>query len=223
MKSVGVKQLKARLSEYIRLVRTGETVLITDRDEVVAELRPAHRHGAGRAFYRGTAPGPGGGGGTHPPELVEGRLDVEGQGARAATGYSGPVARRGSRRSALTRLPAPCYISTRRRYSGQRSRLERHRRSSDGFGRRGSSCPRVFPSWSRAGRSSACARSVSPGRTDSPMPSATSPPSGPDASCGRLPGASAKWHVQSLMVAGCARWTPSTLPRSSSRDGNSRD
>ena len=47
MKSVGVKQLKARLSEYIRLVRTGETVLITDRDEVVAELRPAHRHGRG--------------------------------------------------------------------------------------------------------------------------------------------------------------------------------
>ena len=45
MKSVGVKQLKARLSEYIRLVRTGETVLITDRDEVVAELRPAYRHG----------------------------------------------------------------------------------------------------------------------------------------------------------------------------------
>ncbi len=45
MKSVGVKQLKARLSEYIRLVRTGETVLITDRDEVVAELRAAHRHG----------------------------------------------------------------------------------------------------------------------------------------------------------------------------------
>lgn len=45
MKSVGVKRLKARLSEYIRLVRTGETVLITDRDEVVAELRPAHRQG----------------------------------------------------------------------------------------------------------------------------------------------------------------------------------
>jgi prevent-host-death family protein len=43
MKSVGVKQLKARLSEYLRLVRTGETVLITDRDEVVAEIRPAHR------------------------------------------------------------------------------------------------------------------------------------------------------------------------------------
>ncbi len=43
MKSVGVKQLKTRLSEYLRLVRSGETVLVTDRDEVVAELRPAHR------------------------------------------------------------------------------------------------------------------------------------------------------------------------------------
>src|SRR5262245_41602220 len=43
MKAVGVKQLKARLSEYIRLVRSGETILVTDRDEVVAELRPARR------------------------------------------------------------------------------------------------------------------------------------------------------------------------------------
>lgn len=43
MKAVGVKQLKARLSEYLRLVRAGETVLVTDRDEVIAELRPARR------------------------------------------------------------------------------------------------------------------------------------------------------------------------------------
>jgi len=43
MKSVGVKQLKTRLSEYLRLVRNGETVLVTDRDEVVAELRPTRR------------------------------------------------------------------------------------------------------------------------------------------------------------------------------------
>src|SRR5438093_13763104 len=42
-KAVGVKQLKARLSEYLRLVRGGETILVTDRDEVVAELRPARR------------------------------------------------------------------------------------------------------------------------------------------------------------------------------------
>jgi antitoxin (DNA-binding transcriptional repressor) of toxin-antitoxin stability system len=43
MKAVGVKQLKARLSEYVRLVKSGETILVTDRDEVVAELRPARR------------------------------------------------------------------------------------------------------------------------------------------------------------------------------------
>ena len=46
MKSVGVKQLKARLSEYLRAVRSGETVLVTDRDEVIAELRPARRQSA---------------------------------------------------------------------------------------------------------------------------------------------------------------------------------
>jgi antitoxin (DNA-binding transcriptional repressor) of toxin-antitoxin stability system len=40
MKLVGVKQLKSRLSEYLRLVRSGETILVTDRDELVAELRP---------------------------------------------------------------------------------------------------------------------------------------------------------------------------------------
>lgn len=47
MKAVGVKQLKARLSEYLRLVKAGETVFITDRDEVVAELRPARRQPPG--------------------------------------------------------------------------------------------------------------------------------------------------------------------------------
>lgn len=46
MRSVGVKQLKTRLSEYLRIVRSGETVLVTDRDEVVAELRPARRQSA---------------------------------------------------------------------------------------------------------------------------------------------------------------------------------
>jgi len=43
MKVVGIKQLKARLSEYIRLAKTGETVLVAERDQVVAELRPARR------------------------------------------------------------------------------------------------------------------------------------------------------------------------------------
>ena len=43
MKAVGIKQLKARLSEYVRLVKGGETILVTYRDEVVAELCPARR------------------------------------------------------------------------------------------------------------------------------------------------------------------------------------
>jgi antitoxin (DNA-binding transcriptional repressor) of toxin-antitoxin stability system len=43
MKVVGIKQLKARLSQYVRLAKAGETVLVTERDEVVAELRPARR------------------------------------------------------------------------------------------------------------------------------------------------------------------------------------
>ena len=40
MRAVGIKSLKNKLSEYIRLVRAGETVLVTDRDHVVAELVP---------------------------------------------------------------------------------------------------------------------------------------------------------------------------------------
>lgn len=43
MKAVGVKQLKARLSEYLRLIKAGETILVTERDDVIAELRPARR------------------------------------------------------------------------------------------------------------------------------------------------------------------------------------
>lgn len=42
MRSVGIKALKAlkaHLSKYIDLVRKGEVVLVTHRDEVVAELR----------------------------------------------------------------------------------------------------------------------------------------------------------------------------------------
>ncbi len=50
MKAVGVKQLKARLSEYLRQVRAGETILITDRAEVVAELRPAARRAPRQAL-----------------------------------------------------------------------------------------------------------------------------------------------------------------------------
>lgn len=40
MKAVGIKVLKDRLSEYVKLAGAGETILVTDRDEVVAELVP---------------------------------------------------------------------------------------------------------------------------------------------------------------------------------------
>ncbi len=40
MRSVGIKVLNSKLSEYVRLAASGETVLVTDRDQVVAELGP---------------------------------------------------------------------------------------------------------------------------------------------------------------------------------------
>ncbi len=46
VKSVGVRELKNRLSEFLRDVRAGERVLVTDRGEVVAELSPPGQQGA---------------------------------------------------------------------------------------------------------------------------------------------------------------------------------
>ena len=40
MRAVGIKTLKNRLAEYVRIAADGETVLVTDRDRVVAELGP---------------------------------------------------------------------------------------------------------------------------------------------------------------------------------------
>ncbi len=40
MRAIGLKLLKNKLSEYVRYAAAGETVLITDRDQVVAELTP---------------------------------------------------------------------------------------------------------------------------------------------------------------------------------------
>ena len=40
MRAVGVREVKNKLSEYLRLVRRGETVLVTDRGEVIAQLAP---------------------------------------------------------------------------------------------------------------------------------------------------------------------------------------
>jgi antitoxin (DNA-binding transcriptional repressor) of toxin-antitoxin stability system len=43
VRSIGVRELKNRLSEYLRQVRAGETVQVTDRGVVVAELSPPGR------------------------------------------------------------------------------------------------------------------------------------------------------------------------------------
>lgn len=47
MRAVGLKALKDKLSEYVRLAASGERVLVTDRDRVVAELVPPN---AGRSL-----------------------------------------------------------------------------------------------------------------------------------------------------------------------------
>jgi antitoxin (DNA-binding transcriptional repressor) of toxin-antitoxin stability system len=53
MSEVGIKVLKNRLSEYVRAAAAGETVLVTDRGRVVAELiAPRVRSDASRAEQR---------------------------------------------------------------------------------------------------------------------------------------------------------------------------
>jgi antitoxin (DNA-binding transcriptional repressor) of toxin-antitoxin stability system len=39
MKAVGIREFKAKLSQYLRDVQAGEVVLVTDRGKVVAEVR----------------------------------------------------------------------------------------------------------------------------------------------------------------------------------------
>jgi len=43
MTTVGIRDLRQHASEYLRRVRDGETITITDRGEPVAELRPVSR------------------------------------------------------------------------------------------------------------------------------------------------------------------------------------
>jgi antitoxin (DNA-binding transcriptional repressor) of toxin-antitoxin stability system len=55
MKTVGIRELKNRLSEYVRDVRGGEEILVTDRGVVVAELRPPTPPEARDAVHPGLA------------------------------------------------------------------------------------------------------------------------------------------------------------------------
>lgn len=52
-RTAGVREAKAHLSEYLRRVEEGETVLITDRGRVVAELSAPGRAQAGAADLEG--------------------------------------------------------------------------------------------------------------------------------------------------------------------------
>ena len=45
MKTVGIRALKHRLAEYVRLVRSGERVTVTRRGVPVADLVPHAPHG----------------------------------------------------------------------------------------------------------------------------------------------------------------------------------
>ncbi len=51
LKTAGVKELKNNLSSYLREVRGGATILVTDRNQIVAELHEPY----GRPGVSGTA------------------------------------------------------------------------------------------------------------------------------------------------------------------------
>ena len=55
MKTVRIAELKARLSEYLRAVRRGETIAVLDRETPVAQIVPVRNRTALR--IRKPAPG----------------------------------------------------------------------------------------------------------------------------------------------------------------------
>jgi prevent-host-death family protein len=52
MTTVGVKELKDRLSEYLRRVSAGEHVVVTDRGRPVATIAPFEESAGARAAWR---------------------------------------------------------------------------------------------------------------------------------------------------------------------------
>lgn len=51
MRTIGIRELKARLSQILREVQQGDPVLVTDRGRVVAELRLPDATTWGRAAH----------------------------------------------------------------------------------------------------------------------------------------------------------------------------
>ena len=73
MRQVRIAELKARLSEYLRAVRRGETIAVLDRDTPVAQIVPVRD----RSALRIRKPTPG----TPPPNRVPlpkpAKLDID--------------------------------------------------------------------------------------------------------------------------------------------------
>ena len=57
MPTVGLKILKNKLSEYIRRAAAGETVVVTDRNRVVAEIVPPRQQESENLIERGVREG----------------------------------------------------------------------------------------------------------------------------------------------------------------------
>ena len=79
MQTVGIKALKNNLSEYIRAAEAGETVQVTDRGRVVAEIVPA------RIAPEGAT-----------PQQIQAELVRQGRATPAKRAFPGPPPRIGS-------------------------------------------------------------------------------------------------------------------------------
>ena len=98
-KAVGIRELKTRLGSYLREVRRGRTIVVTDRGEPVAELRPMTPTAIGQGGRDRSARGP-----RAPHQNVEGsaRAVPAASGTRDALSPT-PLSRIG--RTASDRLP----------------------------------------------------------------------------------------------------------------------
>ena len=68
MRSVGIEALHNRLAAYVWMAASGETILITDQDQVVAEIRPPRLTGSPSLVDNGwMMPPTSSAGGTPPP------------------------------------------------------------------------------------------------------------------------------------------------------------
>ena len=51
MIQININEAKAKLSKYTRMVKTGETVILCDRNKPFAEIRPLDRRGSAPRIF----------------------------------------------------------------------------------------------------------------------------------------------------------------------------